>query len=300
MGLAKGMRRVGLILPIVVDRNGERDRFRLVSGGRRLQAARMLQWKTIPAIEREHLSDAALRDIELEENENRKGFSEQERTKTFGASKRLVEAAEKAKEVLAQSAPEPNRKGTKGGQPKDPASTRAVAEALGTDRRTVERAQQHVSLAERWPWLQGPLWRQSDVLRAGERLEEFPEDQRDMVVGVLGCAKLMDPELAVTLLDNLRAMPVAERDEIYKLSQSDDPREISLALSRSAKNPPLPDPRIGILENVLRALSAAIKPFPKDPLTPKLGQIRKDLLAVKAEVKLVSYDVRRERGVTVQ
>jgi hypothetical protein len=57
----------------------------------------------------------------------------------------------------------------------------------------------------------------------------------------------------------------------------------------------MPDPRLGILENVLRYLKAAIKPFPKDPLTSQLIDIRERIVAVHAAVKEVSYDARREQ-----
>jgi ParB family chromosome partitioning protein len=55
--LAKGMQLVGLLEPIIVDRNGC-DNYRLVAGERRLRAARMPKWKTIPASLLEHLTEA--------------------------------------------------------------------------------------------------------------------------------------------------------------------------------------------------------------------------------------------------
>ena len=106
------MKRVGLLEPIVVDRHEKR--YRLIAGERRIRAARMLQWKSIAASLRERLTDAELRDIELEENDNRKSLTEAERAKRYRTSKRLVENARKAKEVLAQSAQKPNQKGTIG------------------------------------------------------------------------------------------------------------------------------------------------------------------------------------------
>jgi hypothetical protein len=151
-------------------------------------------------------------------------------------------------------------------------------------------------MAERYPWMQGNVWRQSDVLRMRERLEELPSDQaREQTMGILGAARILDPALVVELIENIAAKKPAEREEIYRLSQSDDSRERSLALTRAAQLPPMPDPRLGILENVLRYLKAAIKPFPKDPLTPQLIDIRERIVAVHAAVKEVSYDARREQ-----
>ena len=94
--------------------------------------------------------------------------------RTFESSKKLIENAKQAGEVLAQSA----SKVSTGGRP-EPASTRAVAEALGIDRRTVDRAEQHVETAERFPFMQAGKWRQSDVLRIRERIAELPEEEHE-------------------------------------------------------------------------------------------------------------------------
>jgi ParB family chromosome partitioning protein len=163
--LAEGMNRVGLLEPIIVDRNGNQSVYRLIAGERRLRAAQMLQWKTIPASLLEHLTEEELREIELEENENRKSLTEQERARTFAGSKRLVENAKKAKEILSHN--ETVLTG-KRGQPAKPDSVRAVAASLGTDKENVRRAEQHVE--EGIPWAgstetckgRSPVWRQVD------------------------------------------------------------------------------------------------------------------------------------------
>jgi ParB/RepB/Spo0J family partition protein len=289
--LAQGMKRVGLLEPIIVDRNDKKG-YRLVAGERRLKAAQMLKWHTIPANLREHLSDTQLRDIELEENENRKPLTQRERERTFASSKGLVESAKKAGEVLAHSGP---KSAGKHGRPAQPTSTRAIAGALGTSRQSIERAEQHIATAEQFPFMQGSQWRQSDVLRVRERLEEIKPEAREQTIAILGAAKVLDPELAVALVENIGAKKSAERQELFDLSQSDDPRKVSLALTRAAEKPPMPDPRLGILHNVLQHLNAAIKPFPSDPLTPKLIEIRHQIQAVQAAVKEVSYDAQRDK-----
>lgn len=297
--LAKGIQRVGLLEPIIVDRNGTKNHYRLVAGERRLRAVRMLKWKAIPAHLKEQLTDTQMRDIELEENENRKSLTERERTRRFESSQKLKENAAKAEEVLRSMRKTPEN--PKGGRPtKTGVPQKDIAESLGTSRRDLERAEQHVATAERFPFMQAGTWRQSDVLRVRERFEELPAEEREAAAGVLGCAKLLDPEKAVELVDNLTAKKPSERQVIYDLAQSDDPRKQSLALTEAAKLPPMPDPRIGILDNVLHILNAAIKPYPKDPLTPQLIEIRASLQNVRAAVKEVSYDARREKGGAVQ
>jgi ParB/RepB/Spo0J family partition protein len=291
-GLAEGIRRVGLLEPILVDRNGS-GRYRLVFGERRLRAVTLLKWPTIRAQLVEHLSDEELREIELEENDNRKSLTEGERARTFSSSQKLLANAQKAAEVLVRSVPKP-APSPKGGRPPEPDSKREVAAALGVSHPSIIRAEQHVATAEQFPFMQGAQWRQSDVLRVRERLDEIQPEAREQTMAILGAAKVLDPELAVTLVENIGTKKPAERQELFDLSQSDDPRKVSLALTRAAEKPPMPDPRLGILDNVLHYLGAAIKPFPSDPLTPRLIEIRREIQAVRAAVKEVSYDAQRE------
>jgi ParB-like chromosome segregation protein Spo0J len=296
-GLMKGMQRVGLLEPIVVSRNGGEDHYRLVAGERRLRAAWHLGWETISAQLREQLSEAELRDIELEENLNRKSLTEAERTRTFESSRRLIENAKRAGRVISSAAEEKDARGRKAalGAPKE-----EIAEALDIGVASLVRAEQHVETAQQFSFMQSGTWRQSDVLRIRERIAELPEEERDSAAGVLGCAKLMDPELAVQLMENLGAKKPEDRQEIYELSRSTDPRDQSLALTKTAELPPMPDPRLGVLDNVLRFLHAAIKPYPKDPLTARLIQVRAEIQSIRAAVKEVSYDARRQKEAAIQ
>jgi ParB family chromosome partitioning protein len=290
-GLANGIKRVGLLEPIIVDRCKGVKGYRLVAGERRLLAVQSLEWETIPAVLRAELTEEQVREIEIEENENRKSFTEQERRRTFASSKRLLEKAKKAEEVLRTT-----RKTAETGRPtKGGASQVEIAEALDTNRRTIERAEKHVATAERFPWMQGNDWRQSDVLRFQERLEELTPEAQEQMVGILGAAKILDPELTVELIENVGRKKPEEITEIYRLSQSDDPRQRSLALSKAADKPPLPDPRLGIIDNASHILNAAIKPYPHDPLTPDFIDVRRNLARIRAAVKAVSYDAQIEQ-----
>jgi hypothetical protein len=62
----------------------------------------------------------------------------------------------------------------------------------------------------------------------------------------------------------------------------------------------MPDPRVGILDNAIRILAAAIKPYPNDPLTPRLTAARTELRAIFAAVKEVSYDASRKQEGVIQ
>ena len=294
--LAKGIERVGLLEPIIVDRNGKKDHYRLIAGERRLRAARMLRWSKIPAHLREYLTDAELRDIEFEENENRKPLTERERARTFASSQKLLQNARSAVEVSGHSVQKPQ-----GGRPPTHGKPLPeIAKDLGIDEKTLRRAQQHVETATTYPWMQGNQWRQSDVLAVREHLDEMKPEVREDTVTILGAAKLLDPALTKNLIRNIRAMPAAERKEVVDLSQSDDSRQRSLALTKTAQLPPVADPRLNSLEAAIDSLRRATKPFPNDPLTPQIEQVITDLRKIHAAVKEVSYDARRKNEGSVQ
>jgi len=178
--LAFGLKRVGLLQPIIVDREKRSGPYKLIAGFRRLKAARLLRWKTIAASLLDTLTEEERRDIELEENENRKSLTAAERRKRFRASAQVAESAKKAREVLRRSAEKPDQKRTKGGRPTAPASERAVAEAVGVSVRTVERAEQHVELAGRFQWLQTDDWLQADVEKLRRLMNRLPDEaERD-------------------------------------------------------------------------------------------------------------------------
>ncbi len=71
--LKESLKNYGLLNPITINGNKE-----LIAGERRLQAAKELGWTTINATILENLSDAQKLEIELEENNQRKEFTEQE------------------------------------------------------------------------------------------------------------------------------------------------------------------------------------------------------------------------------
>ncbi|MHA2065455.1 MAG: DNA methyltransferase [Candidatus Thorarchaeota archaeon] len=67
----------GLIHPILVT-TGEKLKYKLVAGGRRLAAARSIKWETISAIHRANLTEEELRELEIEENIEREPMLWQE------------------------------------------------------------------------------------------------------------------------------------------------------------------------------------------------------------------------------
>lgn len=68
--LAKSIKRVGLIEPLVVSKR-EDDSYKLIAGRRRLEACRELDWEEVPVVIKEHLDEAQELEMELEENVRR-------------------------------------------------------------------------------------------------------------------------------------------------------------------------------------------------------------------------------------
>ena len=152
--LAKSMDTYGLIHPIVV-----RDDGMLVAGGRRLEAAKKLGWKSIPATPISKLSDEQLREIELEENIRREGLDSYEASAQRMKEIRVIEA-ELAEEVLRHDDAKVS------GRPKG--GSRETARRLGVDEITVRRTKKHVGMVDRFPSMAHKDWNQGLVLAAEE------------------------------------------------------------------------------------------------------------------------------------
>ena len=293
--LAEGIRRVGLLHPLIVQRvNGH---YQVVVGGRRFKALQKLNVKSAPVRLYETLSEQELREIELEENENRKDLTARELRRTFKASRQIVDDAQRVSELISSESDQikntdSNPKGA-GRKPKGTVSKANIAQFLGTSKTALIESEQHVETAEKFPFMQADQWRQSHVLAVREGLEALPEQERNDAANVLACAKLLDPASAVELVQNIAAKKPEEREAIYLLSKSEDPRDRSKALSSAAELPPMRDPRLNSIDTALAALGRASKPFPKDPLTPEFLEIITHLKRLRKQVEAVSYDARR-------
>jgi ParB family chromosome partitioning protein len=76
--LAESMKKFGQISPIVLSKGNV-----LIAGGRRLEAAKQLGWKTINAIIADVIDSAARLEYEIEENTQRQDFSSEEIAEAF-------------------------------------------------------------------------------------------------------------------------------------------------------------------------------------------------------------------------
>ncbi len=131
--------------------------YRLVAGGRRLAAAIALQWKTVPASLYATLPADQRAAIESEENEVRLNYNDRERCRSLAN-----EDAQKAREFLESQSQVTEKeedefigefaeKPSKGGRPKKPANKAAVAEAIGVSRQSLDKAEEHVDIANIYP-----------------------------------------------------------------------------------------------------------------------------------------------------
>lgn len=121
--LAKSIDAHGLIHPILL--HGDT----LVAGHRRLEACRLLHWKTIPARQVDRLSDEERYAIELEENTAREALSDYATSRARLAQIRQAEADLKAKAAELRSKPE--HKSRSRGRPRRPGSQREISEETG-------------------------------------------------------------------------------------------------------------------------------------------------------------------------
>lgn len=71
--LMESIKKFGMLSPIVVNKSNE-----LIAGRRRLEAARLLSWKTVPVTVVDRDEEAEKLEMELDENLHRKDFTTDE------------------------------------------------------------------------------------------------------------------------------------------------------------------------------------------------------------------------------
>lgn len=171
--LARSIERYGLIQPVVIDGNG-----RLVAGGRRLAACRQLGWSAIETRAYGQLTDAELRELELEENLRRKDLTEAERSRIMVG--RAAVAAEIAQQqALADTAISANDSQKRPrGRPRQPAAPQAVADRIGVNRQTLRNAQAHVAALEAFPELDQPAVGQQEAIETAKVIRSLPDEKQ--------------------------------------------------------------------------------------------------------------------------
>ena len=216
--LVKSIEEIGLLHPVVVDRDGN-----LIAGQRRLEAFRGLERTEIP-VHRVSLDD--LRSGEREENVCRLNLLPTEMLAVAEHFRPQVEAKAKERERLS---PGRAKKGAKVSQPIRVEN--ALAAMVGTSGRTLEKIGEVVEAAEKDPEL-APLVEEMDrkgkVDRVHRKVKLREDEERRLALkpvegkyrtividppwdhGALSVAGRGKPLYAVMGMDELKALPVPE------------------------------------------------------------------------------------------
>lgn len=288
-GLAESIRVWGLIHPLTVDAENQ-----LIAGGRRLAALQRLGYQEVEVRRWERLSDNERRELELEENLQRKDLTAYERSKTLADLAETVRRVDLETGEILDGADEGFRvdspRNPKGGRPPERGSLRRVSERINTPTKTIRDAQKHVAAAETHPFLQQPGWKQYHALEAADILNAMPPDQQAAAAALIDQPGI-PPQDALPILKNLAAKPEPERRHIFDLAASDDQRDRQLALTKAAALPPMPDPRLTNLRRALHEQQAALHAFGDDPACPA---IRAAIAACEAAISFIKEHPRHD------
>jgi ParB family chromosome partitioning protein len=276
--LARSIKARGLLHPILL-RNGNQ----LVAGQRRLEACKQLGWTTIPARRVDGLSDEELREVELEENTERLALLDYEASKARLAEIRQAEAEARA-EAEEKLRPDSGRKSRPAHRPTKPGSQRDVAARTGLARTSVQNIEKHVAVADLYPFMQKPEWKQHNVLEAAEELQAIPERERPALAAILDQPAL-PPKKAIQMIHNLGAMPAEERQRLLTLARSDDSHDRRVAATSALQLPPPPDAGLLKLKEAVRLVRHAAKVTRADAVRTDIERSAEDLEQLGERVK---------------
>jgi ParB family chromosome partitioning protein len=171
-GLARSMREVGLLHPLVVDRN-----HKLIAGHRRLEAAKKMGWRKVAVRVVAGLEEAELALLaERDENTCREDFTPSEAVALGKALEALEKARAKERQKHHGGTAPGKKKNTGGNLPQvTGGKTRdKVAEVVGLSGRTYEKAKAVVEAAEKDPERFGRLLNEMDTTgRVGPAYQEM-------------------------------------------------------------------------------------------------------------------------------
>jgi len=166
--------------------------------------------------------------------------------------------------------------------------TELLALARQTPEAQKEIVEPYVEAVKERPFLAKPGWKPSQVLQVQEAIEALPVPEHEAATSLVN-KKRLHPQTVVSLLGNLKTKPAPERQEIYRLDKSDDPRDRDLAITKTADTPPMPDTRIQLLADAGGLLREAAKPYPHDPLTPRLEAVIGEVKAIRKLIEATSF-----------
>lgn len=166
-GLANSIAKFGLLQPIVIDAG-----MNLVAGGRRVAAFQKLGRPEIDARFYSELTEDERRELELEENLQRKDLT------PFEASRQLVTKAEKVAPIISVTMTEKKSGETRGRKSQHQAPREDIANAVGVSEATLRRAEEHVEAVIKYPEL-SVVPTQKGAIETAKKLDKMPARERD-------------------------------------------------------------------------------------------------------------------------
>lgn len=206
-GLADSIKKYGLLHPIVVD-----DQNRLVAGGRRLAACKLLGWEEIEVRTLGELTEKQLREIELEENLRRKDLTEIEKSKDMVELAELRAAMLREQSINRSTFDQFNRKGGRGKSIPD--SKAKVAESMGIPKATLIEAHQHVKAVEEFPVLKTTP--KVIAIKTARELRSLPQEECQEKIGAIEREQILceQYEKACQEFPEVKSLPMQEGVEI--------------------------------------------------------------------------------------
>lgn len=142
-----------------------------------------------------------------------------------------------------------------------------------------EAARQEAAL----PFVTGE-WKHYQVAEAKDVLEKLPEIEQPRISQAVSNLGYLHPKDAIKILGNLAGKRPSERSEFYQLATSGDKAKVSLACTKAANHPPMPDPRIVAMVGIESQIRAAIK-LRNDDVTEMLESLLEDAQAISTALK---------------
>jgi ParB/RepB/Spo0J family partition protein len=278
----------GIQVPLHVFPNG--DRFTLLAGHDRLEAARRAGLSEVPADFRSMLSTEAARfDYFVKDNRLRKQFN-QEQTRTLIAALLKRYADQSDREIARMVGCSPSTVAPIRTDMEERGELSRLDSRMGADGKVRPRTYAPrepktpaggLSSPPETPESSAPAGLSPFVASAAEAL---PEDERRRALALVDSPGI--PEAyAAGMIRNLAEMDEAERAEVYALNDSEDPRDRSLAVSRAAKKPPMPDPLRLMLLRLAQLTGECIRASDRYPdIAGDLTEIRDRVLSLKDHV----------------
>lgn len=143
------------------------------------------------------------------------------------------------------------------------------------------------------PLLQALGWKPYHELEAEEILAKLPDSDRAPAL-TLVAEPGIPPRTAIEILYKLAKKKPSARREIFRLAESDDPRDRSLAKTRAIELPPMPDPRLSLFDEWRRRGALMLERFPSDPLNPEIRDLLERIEALRRTLRQ-KQRVARER-----